>query len=106
MATKSLKIIFIIIGLLLALLQFINFCGVSRMDTGLFPNNDHLLYPTYSIERTELNVKMVFFAFSAGFDRFGSGFEDLTYPEDEYRVNSSTQITSALIRESKRIFGV
>ena len=96
---NSANIVLIIIGVLLILVQIINYCGVSRMYTGLFPDNEHMLYP-YSIGESNLNIKKVFFAFEAGWDRFASGFEDLTYPEDKWRVNTSTQIASAHVRES------
>ncbi len=94
------KIFLIIIGVILILIQIINYCGVSRMHTGLYPDNNDLLYPNYFIEKSGLNVKKVLFAFQAGFDRFATGFEDLTFPEDEYRIINSTQYTSAFIRES------
>lgn len=94
------NLILVVIGIILILVQIINYCGVSRMYTGLFPDNEHLLYPNYSIDESGLNVKKVFFAFEAGLDRFASGFEDLTFPEDEWRTISSTQYTSAFVRES------
>ena len=94
------NLILVVIGIILILIQIINYCGVSRMYTGLFPDNEHMLYPNYSISESNLNIKEVFFAFEAGWDRFASGFEDLTFPEDEWRVNTATQIASAYVRES------
>lgn len=94
------KIILVVLGLLLILIQLINYCGVSRMRVGLLPDDELLSYPGYITNDGNLNIKMVFFAFEAGFDRFASGFEDLTFPEDEWRVASATQYASAMFRES------
>lgn len=94
------NLILVVIGIILILIQITNCCGVSRMYTGLFPDNEDLLYPYYSIDESGLTVKEVFFAFEAGSDRFISGFEDLTFPENEWRTITSTQCLSALIRES------
>ena len=96
---KSIKVFLAIVGIVLILIQVINYCGVSRMYTGLFPDNEHMLYPQY-VSESEFNPKMILLAIESGLDRFASGFEDLTYPQDEWRVNTSTQYASANIRES------
>lgn len=70
------------------------------MYVGLFPNMDDLLYPSYTNDDSGLNIKKALFAINAGIDRFQSGFEDLLYSDDEYRIMTSTQIASAIIRES------
>ncbi len=57
------NLILVVIGIILILVQIINYCGVSRMYIGLFPDNEHLLYPNYSIVESGLNVKKVFFCF-------------------------------------------
>ena len=96
---KGVKVFLAILGIFLIIIQIANYCGVSRMYTGLFPDNEHMLYPQY-VSKSEFNPKMIFLAIESGLDRFGSGFEDLTYPKDKWRVSTSTQYASANIRES------
>ena len=88
-----------IIGVILIIIQAINWAGVKRMYVGLFPDKDISLYYS-NVAESNLNLKKTVFAFTAGFDRYISGFEDLTFPEDEYRVPTATQYASAIVRES------
>lgn len=89
----------IIIGVILLILQAVSFVGMSSMYVGLFPDGDDLIYPT-NVRKSDLDTQKAMFAVEAGFDRFLSGFGDLTYGTDKYRVMTPTQITSAMIRES------
>lgn len=96
MKTKKLLVI---LGVILIILQCVSYYGVERMYVGLYPDGFDLLHAQY-IKHSDLNFEKATFAITAGFDRFISGFEDLTYPKDEYRVMTAEQITSAMIRES------
>jgi hypothetical protein len=69
------------------------------MYVGLYPDNDDLLYPTY-VEDSDMNLKKAMFAIDAGIDRFKSGFGDLAYGKDDYRIMTAKQMTSAMVRES------
>jgi hypothetical protein len=97
---KSKKTILTIIGILLMAIQLLGFIGMSRMYVGLYPSSETLLYVSPSSRNYGLNIREAFFAIEAGTDRFNSSFEDLTFPEYEYRVPSATQYTSAMVRES------
>ncbi len=88
-----------VIGIVLIAIQIINYFGVARVYTGLFPDNNSLLYPNYAIEKTNINIREILFAFQVGIDRFASGFVDL-FIKDIWRTNSSIQIASAYVRES------
>lgn len=96
----------IIAGIILMLILFVNYIGVQKVSVGVLPDNDDLLYPTYTVSDGDLNLQKTFFGVAAGIDRFKEGFKDLTYPEDEYRIMTSTQITSAYIRESLEGFSL
>lgn len=89
-----------ILGVILIVIQLVSFVGMSRMYVGLYPDGDDLLYPTILDSGKSLTAEKAQFAIEAGIDRFKSGFEDLTYSEDEYRVMTAKQMTSAMIRES------
>ena len=93
------KKMLVFLGVVLIVIQLLSYSGMSKMYVGLYPDFDDLLYPTY-VKDSELNAEKAMFAVSAGFDRFVSGFEDITYGDDEYRVMTATQITSAMVRES------
>ena len=93
------KSLLIILGIVLLLTQVISWVGMSKMYVGLYPDEDDLLYPNYT-EESELNIKKAVFAIEAGVDRFMSGFEGLSYGEYDYRVMTSTQMASAMVRES------
>ena len=97
---KADRIILIVIGILLIIVQLLGFIGMSRMEVGLYPSSETLSRVEQSSEQSNLNIKMVLFAITAGTDRFVSSFEDLTFPEDEHRVTSAEQYTSAYLRES------
>ena len=94
------KKVLAMLGIVLVLIQLVSFLGMSRMYVGLYPDRDDLLYPTVIKSEQSLNSEKLLFAIEAGVDRFKSGFGDLTYSEDEYRVMTVTQMTSAMIRES------
>ncbi len=94
------KTILTVIGALLIIVQLLGFIGMARMDVGLYPSRETLFYVGPPSRDSGLNIRMAFFAIKAGMDRFGSSFEDLTFPIDEYRVSSATQYASAMIRES------
>lgn len=94
------KRILAITGIIFIVIQVISFVGMSRMYVGLFPDSDDLLYPSYVNYDSALNIKKALFAVNAGIDRFQSGFEDLFYEDDDYRIMTATQMTSAMIRES------
>lgn len=94
------KNILIVLGIFLIVVQILGFIGMSRMEVGLYPSSDTLLRVPQSSEQSKLNIKMVFFAIMAGADRFGSSFEDLTFPENEHRISSVDQYASAYLRES------
>lgn len=96
---KKSKKVLIIIGIILIILQTVSFVGMSTMYVGLFPKGEDLLYPT-RVNESDFDAQKAMFAIEAGFDRFLSGFEDLTYGTDKYRIMTPTQITSAMIRES------
>lgn len=101
---KSLSVhgILSFVGLALVIIQIASFIGMSRAPVGLYPSKDDFFY-SYNISRveeTELNGKMLLFAVTAGSDRFKTSFKDYSYDEDEYWSMSSTQMTSAMIRES------
>lgn len=89
------------IGIILIIVQLLSFIGVLRMDVGIYPDYEDFphRYPT-SVTKSNLTADMFFFAFEAGSDRFGSGFEDLTWSKDEYRVSTAQQMASAHFRES------
>lgn len=89
---------FIVIAVLLIVVQLVSFCGMSRMYVGLYPDGDDLLYPSYT-SRSGLNIKKALYAITAGFDRFETGFTDLTYG-DEFRVMTAEQMASAMVRDS------
>lgn len=89
-----------ILGIILIALQIVSFVGISKVYVGLYPDNDDLLYPTYHPNGSELNIKKVMFATTAGIDRFSTSFEDLLSNPDEYRVMTATQMASAMVRES------
>lgn len=93
------KSLLIILGIILILVQIVNWGGMNKMYVGLYPDNDDLLYPNYT-EESDLNIQKVLFAIRAGIDRFSTGFEDYSYGEYDYRVMTSTQIASAMVRES------
>ena len=94
------KKIIAILGIVLVVIQLVSFAGMSKMYVGLYPDSGDLIYPIYRIEESSLNIKKAMFAIEAGFDRFMSSFEDLTYGEYDYRVMTAEQITSVMIRES------
>lgn len=94
------KRILAVTGIIFILIQVISFVGMSKMYVGLYPDMDDLLYPSYIRDDSGLNIKKALFAINVGIDRFQSGFEDLRYNDDEYRVMTSTQMASAMIRES------
>lgn len=96
----SKKALLIVLGIVLILVQIVSWAGMSKMYVGLYPDDDDMLYPTSYVEESNLNITKALFAISAGVDRFKSGFEDLSYGEYDYRVMTSTQMTSAMIRES------
>lgn len=96
MKLKRLPII--LLGIILIIIQIISLIGMSKVYVGLYPDNDDLLYSTYS-RKSDLTFKKALFAVEAGFDRFQSSFDDLT-GNDKYRFLSSTQMTSAMVRES------
>lgn len=89
-----------IFGVILIVVQIISFLGMSKMYVGLYPDGDDLLYHNYSTVDSGLSIRKALFAIEAGVDRFKSGFENLKYSEDEYRIMTATQMTSAMIRES------
>lgn len=88
-----------IIAILLIIVQIVSFVGMSRMYVGLYPDGDNLIYSSYS-RNSRLNIKMILFAITAGLDRFKSSFTDLFFSKYEYRVMTSEQMTSAMIRDS------
>lgn len=95
------KKVLIILGVILIVLQLASIYGVSRMYVGLFPDKNSDIFQSNSDEdRFSINVKAASFALEAGFDRFKSGFEDITFPKDEYRDMSVTQRISARLREA------
>ena len=94
----KLKRLLTIIGIILIFIQIVSFIGMSKVYVGLYPDNDDLLYSTYS-RKSDLTIKKALFAVEAGFDRFQSSFIDLT-GNDKYRVLTATQMTSAMVRES------
>lgn len=89
-----------ILGVILIIIQIVSFIGMSNVRVGLYPDNDDLAHPSYNIDNSGLNLKKALFAIEAGIDRFKSSFEDLTYGEYTYRVMTSTQMASAMVRES------
>lgn len=93
------KKMLVFLGVALIVIQLLSYSGMAKMYVGLYPDFDDLLYPTY-VKDSDFNAEKAMFAVGAGFDRFMSGFEDLTYGDDEYRVMTANQITSAMIRES------
>lgn len=94
------KKVLIVLGVVLLIVQALSCFGMSRMYVGLYPDYDDLLYPVFSQERSNLNSNKILFAVEAGFDRFMSGFGDISFDVSEYRDMSAKQITSAMIRES------
>lgn len=97
---KADRIILIVIGILLIIVQLLGFIGMSRMEVGLYPSSETLSRVEQSSEQSNLNIKMVLFAITAGTDRFVSSFDDLTFQKDEHRVTSVEQYASANLRES------
>ena len=97
--TKTTKTILLILGFALIFVQILGFMGMSRVNVGLYPSAESLS-STYSSSRSDLNIKKILFAVEAGTDRFASSLEDITFPEDEYRVATAEQYTSAYVRES------
>lgn len=93
------KKVLAILGVILIIIQAVSYFGMSRMYVGLYPDALDMIQSPY-VPDSDLNVKKAMFAINAGFDRFMSGFGDLTYPLDEYRVMTAEQITSVMIRES------
>ena len=93
------KKVMLYIGVLLIIIQALSYIGMSRMRVGLYPDAGDLPYPQI-INGSGLNFKKALFAVSAGVDRFNSGFEDLTFAKEDYRVMSATQMASAMNRES------
>lgn len=98
--TTNVRSLLLTFGIILVVLQLINFIGVSRMYVGLYPDKDNLRIYIPSTSESELTPKMFFFAIEAGFDRFSSGFEDLFWPKDTYRVSTAKQMASAHFREA------
>lgn len=84
--------------------QAISLIGMLRMDVGLYPDDtDVFSFPYVSLLGSGgLTLRKLLFAVSAGLDRFYTGFQDLFFDRYEYRVMTSTQITSAMIRYSLR----
>lgn len=97
---KNAKKTLVIISVCLFILQVLSFSGMSKVQVGLYPDNDDFLYPRSPSSSSGLNAKMALFAIDAGIDRFISGLEDLSYEKYDYRVMTSTQMASAMIRES------
>lgn len=89
-----------IVGIILIVIQIAAFIGMSRVYVKLFPAGSDLLRPSYSQRDSGLNVGKSMYAVVAGLDRFRSSFEDLFSSKDNYRPMTSTQMTSAMIRES------
>ena len=97
--TNTTKAILLILGFALIFIQILGFIGMSKTDVGLYPSKESFSTPIFS-SRSDLNIKMVFFAVEAGTDRFASSLEDLTNSEDKYRTSTSEQYASAYIREA------
>lgn len=96
---KSNKNILIIIGVILIVLQVLSLFGLSNSDYGLYPDNSIFLSPGYSSDaESGLSFRMVLHAMSSGIERFTDSFGTLS-DSDEYTPPSSTQMTSAMIRE-------
>ena len=95
---------FFILGTILIVVQLLSLIGMLRMDVGLYPDDtDVLSFPYMSLLGSGgLTIRKLLFAVSAGLDRFCTGFQDLFFDRYEYRVMTSTQITSAMIRYSLR----
>lgn len=90
----------IVIGIILVIVQIVGFIGMSRMYVGLYPTAKMVSsYYRPSKNNSNLTIAKMFFAIQAGLDRFESSFEDLTFPEDEYRSVTVTQMVSSEIRE-------
>ena len=89
---------------MLIVAQALSLIGMLRMDVGLYPDDtDVFSFPYISLLGSGgLTIRKLLFAVSAGFDRFCTGFQDLFFDRYEYRVMTSTQITSAMIRYSLR----
>ena len=97
---KNHKNILIVIGIILIIVQIVSFIGMSRVYVGLYPTNK-MVYSYYHPPKNEsnFNIQKMFYAIKAGLDRFESSFEDLTFPEGEYRSVTVTQMVSSEIRE-------
>ena len=89
---------------MLIVAQALSLIGMLRMDVGLYPDDtDVFSFPYVSLLGSGgLTLRKLLFAVSAGLDRFSTGFQDLFFDRYEYRVMTSTQITSAMIRYSLR----
>lgn len=101
----SMRKVFSILALLMFVVQGICYYGMSKSWLGLYPTTlDVGLYATH-VEETPLNAKKALFAFTAGFERLGQSFDDLSNDEDpyssvSYRPATANQMASAIIRES------
>ena len=96
--------LFFFLGTMLIVAQLLSLIGMLRMDVGLYPDDtDVFSFPYVSLLGSGgLTIRKLLFAVSAGLDRFFTGFQDLFFDRYAYRVMTSTQITSAMIRYSLR----
>lgn len=100
------KSLFIFLGFVLVIIQIVSFIGMSLADIDLYPDNDDLPWSLRIDDISGLNAMKAIFAVEAGIDRFSTSFKDITYffkelsNGYEYRPMESTQMTSAMIRES------